>query len=84
MPLLPYPVTLGSLVRERAEIHASCNRCGLDERMDVAEALAFHGPETTVWEVVEAMKSECPRGEETRPYEICGICCPTLLEVQMP
>ena len=70
--------TLADLYRETDRMHVACNRCGLDEHWPLAQEIAFHGPDALVWTVAEARAADCPRKEERRPYEICGIHCPSL------
>ena len=79
MPL-PYdrPSTLRDLYAETDTMHVACPRCGLDEHWPLAQEIAFHGPETLVWTVAEAVAEGCPRKDERRPYEVCGISCPSL------
>lgn len=74
------PSTLADLYAETDTVRVACNRCGLDERWPLAQELAFHGPRELVWMVVEARADDCPRKGETRPYELCGIHCPSLKE----
>lgn len=81
MPL-PYnrPATLGDLIHETGTMHVACRRCGLDERLSMSEAFAFHGPDELVFDVAEALAHDCPRRHETQPYELCQVRCPTLAE----
>jgi hypothetical protein len=83
MPL-PYnrPATLAGLTQETDTMRVACYRCGLNERLSVAEAFASHGSSETVWEVAEALALDCPRRNETRPYELCQVHCPTLSEFE--
>ena len=81
MPL-PYDrqATLADLYACTDRVHVACRRCGLDEHWPLAQEIAFHGPGELVWTVAEAAAAGCPREGETRPYELCGIHCPSLGE----
>ena len=81
MPLpVDRPSTLADLYACTDRMHVACTRCGLDEHWPLAQEIAFHGPIELVWTVAEGVAAECFRRDERRPYEVCGISCPSLAE----
>ena len=70
--------TLADLIAETAWMEIDCQRCGRSGRLRLSELFAFHGPDETVWQVVEDTSADCPRKGVTQTYEICQVRCPSL------
>jgi hypothetical protein len=72
-------ITLGDVADRGAEmIEIRCGRCDRSGRLSVVRLLAEYGPQTPVWEIMDAQIGDCPKREAHNIAERCSVHCPDL------
>jgi hypothetical protein len=64
-------------------LEVSCNRCDRRGRLRTGRLMAEHGPDMLIPALLRIVAADCPRIQDQRVHDVCGVHFPGLSRVAL-